>query len=370
MNSGNAANLARTDRIRYGQVWEDADVLLAALRVKTGDTVVSIASAGDNVLALLTADPARIVAVDLSPSQLECLRLRIAAYRSLDHPALLELMGSRRSTRRGELLAQAAGILPASAQAFWLAHRLSIVEHGLGGIGRFERYFRLFRRFVLPLAHGGERIAALLTPKPLAGRRQFFSTTWNNCRWRALMRLFFSRAVMGRFGREREFFRHAQGSLADHVARKTFMALTVQEPADNPYLHWILTGTHGAALPVALRAENFAAIRARLDRIELRQQSLDAYCAEAAAANRPADAFNLSDIFEYMSPEAFAASYSSVIAAGRPGARLVHWNMMVPRGIPAACAPSVRRNDTLAESLKARDRAFFYSDLIVSERVE
>ncbi len=46
--------------IRYGSVWEDADVLCEALApVAPGGRLLSIASAGDNVLALLTLDPAR-----------------------------------------------------------------------------------------------------------------------------------------------------------------------------------------------------------------------------------------------------------------------------------------------------------------------
>ena len=53
---------ARFDRIRYAQVWEDADVLAAALKIGPGDTVVSIASAGDNAIALLTQGAERIIA--------------------------------------------------------------------------------------------------------------------------------------------------------------------------------------------------------------------------------------------------------------------------------------------------------------------
>ena len=76
------AKRAAFDAIRYAQVWEDADILVAALRPKKGDTVVSIASAGDNALALLAEGPERVIAVDLNPAQLACVRLRIAAYRS------------------------------------------------------------------------------------------------------------------------------------------------------------------------------------------------------------------------------------------------------------------------------------------------
>ena len=42
------------------------------------------------------------------------------------------------------------------------------------------------------------------------------------------------------------------------------------DPADNPYLHWILKGDHGAALPLAWRAEHFDTIRDRLDRLDIR----------------------------------------------------------------------------------------------------
>src|ERR1041384_7536931 len=78
-----AAERADFSAIRYAQVWEDADVLIEGLAIQPGDVCVSIASAGDNALALLTKDPSRVVALDLSPAQLACLELRVAAYKML-----------------------------------------------------------------------------------------------------------------------------------------------------------------------------------------------------------------------------------------------------------------------------------------------
>src|SRR5262249_55921135 len=98
-----AAAKADFSGIRYAQCWEDADVLVEGLDVQPGDVCLSIASAGDNALALLTRRPARVVALDLSAAQLACVELRVAAYRELTHPELLELIGSRPSTRRPEL---------------------------------------------------------------------------------------------------------------------------------------------------------------------------------------------------------------------------------------------------------------------------
>src|SRR5258705_3880661 len=105
--------------VRYAQCWEDADVLLDALDVRPGDACLSIAAAGDNTLALLTRNPARVVAVDLSPAQLCCLELRVAAYRALGHPELLELLGSAPSGRRIGHYRLCRPLLSAPARDFW-----------------------------------------------------------------------------------------------------------------------------------------------------------------------------------------------------------------------------------------------------------
>src|SRR4029450_3971742 len=117
--------------IRYAPAWEDADVLLEALDIQPGDECLSIASAGDNTLALLTKDPARVVALDLSAAQLACLELRVAAYRMLSHAELLELMGSRPSTRRPELYARCRTALGHRSRTFW-DHRRQEIERGIG----------------------------------------------------------------------------------------------------------------------------------------------------------------------------------------------------------------------------------------------
>lgn len=359
------SNRARFDQIRYAQVWEDADVLLGGMRVGVGDRVLSIASAGDNVLATLTRDPASVVAVDLSEPQIFCLHLRMAAYRQLTHAELLELMGSRQSARRGELLDKllsGAEIDPRMV-AFWTGLRDEVIAYGLGGVGKFERYFRLFRTRVLPLVHSRATIDALLTGKPREERARFFERRWNNLRWRLMLKLFFSGAVMGRLGRDPAFFEHAEGSLSDQVAHRTRHALVELDPHANPYLHWILKGTHGEELPAALREENFELIRDRLDRITIVQAPIE------SLSEMQFDAFNLSDVFEYMDEDAFASLYGTLLDMARPGARLVYWNMLVPRSLPARYKDRVEPELALAEKLHADDKAFFYSNLIV-ERVK
>ena len=209
-----AAARADFTSIRYAQVWEDADVLLDALDVRPGDTCLSIASAGDNALALLTKQPARVIALDLSPAQLACLALRVAAYRTLAHGELLELIGSRASDRRLDLYRRCRAGLDEDSRRFWDANQ-ELVTRGIGSAGKFERYFALFRTRVLPLVHRRATVEALLAARSLDERRRFYERRWNTWRWRLLFRVFFSRFVMGRLGRDPEFFTLRRGGRRD-----------------------------------------------------------------------------------------------------------------------------------------------------------
>lgn len=359
-----AATRADFSHIRYAQVWEDADVLLAALDVQPGDMVVSIASAGDNALALLGAGAARVVALDLSSAQLACLALRVAAYRELDHAGLLELIGSRPSTRRAELYRRCRPLLAPAVQGFWDAQAAAIAG-GIGGAGKFENYFRLFRERVLPLVHRRKTVEALLRGGPPADRERFYAEHWDTWRWRLLFLVFFSRFMMGRLGRDPAFFKYVEGSVAERILARTRHALVTLDPAANPYLHWILTGTHGTALPWALRAENFERIRARLDRLEWHELTLEAFLGREHGAK--VDKFNLSDIFEYMSMDNTAALLAQLAAASRPGGRLAYWNMLAPRSRPESLAERLRPKANLAGELFVQDKAFFYSALVVEE---
>jgi S-adenosylmethionine-diacylglycerol 3-amino-3-carboxypropyl transferase len=363
------AEKADFSTIRYAQVWEDADVLLAGLDLQPGDRCLSIAAAGDNTLALLARAPARVIALDLNPAQLFCLELRVAAYRALDHSQLLALMGSRPCADRAALYQRCRPLLGLAARAFWDGQLAAINRYGLGGVGRFERYFRLFRSWLLPLVHDQQTVRQLLAPRAAPARRAFFEHEWQNWRWRLLVRFFFSQQLMGKVGRDPAFFAYVDGDFAAHVTSKIRQGLCTLDPATNPYLHWILTGTHGAALPFALRAENFASIRRNLDRLEWHLLSVEEYTARCRVDGMRINKFNLSNIFEYMSETNYAALLEQLLRISAPKARLLYWNMMVPRQCPPALRTQLQPLRALAEELLAQDKAIFYSALQIEEVV-
>jgi S-adenosylmethionine-diacylglycerol 3-amino-3-carboxypropyl transferase len=361
-----AAERADFSGIRYAQCWEDADVLLAALEPGPGKRCLSIASAGDNTLALLSRDPESVLALDLSAAQLACLELRVAAYRTLQHRELLALIGSIESDNRLRLYQACRKHLSADVVAFWDA-RPDLISAGIGSVGKFEHYFKMFRDRVLPLVHSRALVQELLLPKSAPERRSFYDNRWNNLRWRFMFRIFFSRTVMGFLGRDPEFFRYVEGSVSERILKRTEYALTELDPSVNPYVHWILTGRHNAGLqsglPAALREENFEPIRRNLDRLQWRCSSLE----EGLQGGHKFDCFNLSDIFEYMSPSSYEELLKLIVSSARANARLAYWNMLAPRHRPKSMAAALRPLSELSSQLFARDRAFFYSALVVEE---
>jgi S-adenosylmethionine-diacylglycerol 3-amino-3-carboxypropyl transferase len=352
---------ARFDFVRYAAVWEDADILCDALRpAAAGGRVLSIASAGDNALALLTLDPAEVVAVDLSGPQLAACELRLAAFRQLDRDALLGFLGVTPATDRPGTYASLRGTLTGNARTFWDA-RPDAIAAGVVHCGKFERYLRGFRRFVLPLVHSRRTIDALLEARDADARGRFYRERWDTARWRLLFRLFFSRVMMGRLGRDPAFFTHVEGSVGDRILERTRHALTALPTDTNPYLTYIMTGSYAPnALPRYLRAEHWDPIRSRLDRVRLQRSP-------AQEVDGPIAAFNLSDIFEYMSPDEHARTYERLVANAAPGARLAYWNLLAPRGVPTALAARVTSHAKAAARLHAQDKAWFYGAFHLDE---
>jgi len=309
-------------QVRYGQCWEDADILVSALRPKDR-RCLSIGSAGDNSFALLAAGATHVTAVEMNPAQIACIELRKKAYLELDYPDFLKTVTA--------------------------------------STGKFERYFELFRTRILPLAHNKKRIAQLLEPKSKSERQNFYDTKWNNRRWRLIFKAFFSRFVMGRLGRDPSFFDYVEGSVADRILTRTHHALTELDPSQNPYLHWILTGHYGSSLPLALQEKSYQKIRTALqeNRFIIIPSSL-----EEALNNQKFDAFNLSDIFEYMSQKSTDQLLASIADCSNPNARLAYWNMLAPR---QSNSPRITALPKESKQLFQKDRAFFYSKFIVEE---
>jgi S-adenosylmethionine-diacylglycerol 3-amino-3-carboxypropyl transferase len=352
--------------IRYAQCWEDADILIDALNIRPNHSCVAIGSAGDNALAMLSQGPERLIALDISPAQIACLELRVAAYKELEHGELLELIGSTPSSRRFSLYRRCRPLLSVDTRQFWDG-RSNDIELGIGNIGKLENYFRFFRTRVMPLIHPFARINRLFELNDIQDRKYFYDHTWDNRRWRLSFKAFFSRFLLGCFGRDPNFFNYVDGDVSKRFLERAHYGMTALDPSKNPYLQWIFFGCHKTALPCALRPENFEKIQKNIDKLEWRLQSVEDFLATPDAAS--IDRYNLSDIFEYMSLDNYHQLLERLIACGRSGTRLAYWNLLVPRQRPDYLADQLNSLSSRADELHLRDKTFFYSAFILEEIV-
>ncbi len=115
---------AKFDLIRYAQCWEDPALNSIALDVNPKDNVVSIASGGDNTIALLLDNPQSVVGVDISPVQTALCELKKVAIKHMEYHDFIALMGIYHSTDRLKLYRSIRLSLSRFARVYFDNHQL------------------------------------------------------------------------------------------------------------------------------------------------------------------------------------------------------------------------------------------------------
>jgi len=310
--------------LRYAACWEDARVLRSALRIKPQDTVASVASAGDNTLYLLTDSPKQIIAADLNPVQLHLLSLKMVAFQHLSHEELIAFLGYRTHNSRIETYKKLRNHLPEDARSHWdLQH--DAIEGGLIFSGKFERYLRMFGKYIRPLVHSDKMVHELIRTKSVEEQQEFFKNKWQNWKWNLMIQIFFSKAIMSRTGRSKGMMEEVSDSGSAILARgnQFFSSLSCQ----NSYFIEFIFDVNPLPLPPYLLPENFEIIKNNIHAIKLHTGTIESIPESFGKI----DAWNMSNIFEYMKMEDFASCTKEIILKSAPKARLAYWNLFKER---------------------------------------
>lgn len=372
MSEKSKTKIDRKELIRYSQCWEDADLLLSALKGSVPRRILSIASAGDNTLSLLCHSPEtvqEIIAIDFSSAQLSLLELKMACFRTLSWQETLQFLGAGQKKhslllerhQRRKLYRRLRPSLSLSCRQYF-DEKFFQISRGVIHIGKLEGYFNLFRQLVLPAVHDKLTVESLFQPKDASEQELFYNEQWNSPAYKFLSRLFFSSPVLSLIGREREFFKHAKDSLSAFVTDCVARHLASAEVFDNPYLSYILRGRYDGSLPHYLREENFETIKANLDKISLTRGSL----ADVLATLDDIDVYNVSDVFEYLDEKEASALTARMVKASSKGALVVYWNMLVDRLI-SNYHGEIKSQLALVETLPEQSGTFFYKRFLLDK---
>lgn len=346
--------------IRYANCWEDADVLLEGLAPEPGRKHLSIASAGDNSFSLLATNPELVVAVDVNKIQLHLIELKKICIKNFNRDEVLKFFGFLPAEDREHTFNSIKHELSAEARIFW-EQNIESIKAGVIYQGKFEKYFRMFSNRILPWIHSKKTVAALFRAKTKEEQEIFYHKKWNTWRWRLLFKIFFSKYVMGKFGRDPEFLKEVKIPVSEYIFEKAGKNLQTTAAQQNFFLHFNLTGNFGTLLPHYLREENFETIKSNIDRLQIKE----GYAQDAISEFGKFHYMNLSNIFEYMNATLFAETAAALINGTEQGGKLAYWNLMVPRRISAIFPEKTAYQKEISLALAEKDKGFFYSQFII-----
>lgn len=352
-------------KIRYGNCWEDAEVVVQALGTTARGKYLVICSAGDIVLSLLSKKILRVVTVDTNPAQIACLDLRRAAFQRLSYDGTLAFLGITPAADRCRIYRQLRNLLSEKSAYFWDTH-LEALVHGILHAGTTEKYFQRFRKVILPMLMNKHARASLFTSKSDARQRGISYRIFDSWRLRYITRILFSRLVMKSLdlGRPPSFYNDIHSDISAYVLRNIERVLTRVSTHNNPYLEYIIRGNFVKTRPLYLQKQHFTTIRARLDKISLSISSIAQYLENTSSVY---SGFYFSDIFEYMTVGECRHVLALAVQHSRPKARIVYWSNLRDRHLRIIANSRIRPLDDTAQTLFEQNRAFFYSGLTIGE---
>jgi len=342
--------------IVFTRAWEDDRLDLAALAIEPGERVLCIAAAGDVPMALAGAGAQDVVAVDLNPAQLHLTALKIASA-ALDPVERYQWFEAGRVENAAARYRQVIRPRLADPDAAFWDRNAGAFEHDFhrhAGVGRsFQRFGRVMQVIVPSLRR---RIEAFDDPadqqrwwRSSVEPRLFGPVThWlarhtpalaplapNGHELRRMRDSGYSRAIAGRIDRVLGW------TLARrHPWWRPAFSGRIADPGDGAA--WL---DEDVATDVASSAGAIRLVQGDLEQV---------------LAGMPAgrlDAVSISNVPDWLDPEATARLTAALAHAVRPGGRVLVRSILIDGGLPAHPEFVV---DSAADNLVDLERTALY----------
>ena len=359
----------------YAQIWEDPEVDMAALELGPRSRLVTIASGGCNVMSYLTADPMQVQAVDLNPAHVALLELKLTAARHLPHYEAFRAFFAEADTRENLRLYErfVEPQLAPSVRHYWNGRdlagrrrislfRRNVYKHGL--LGRTIQLGHLVCRM------HGKRPQRLLDARDLAEQRRLFEAelapVFESPLVRKLADLPATYFGLGIPPAQFDALKADAGGKLATLMRSRVERLACDFPIHENWFAWQAFGRRypgqGQGLPPYLRPEHFAALRERVDRVDVQRITVTDFLRRQDAAS--VDGYVLLDAQDWMSRAQIEALWAQMNRTARPGARVIFRTAGEETPLPQMLAPATlapwHYDEGRSQELHARDRSAIY----------
>jgi S-adenosylmethionine-diacylglycerol 3-amino-3-carboxypropyl transferase len=360
----------------YPQIWEDPAIDIEALRIRPTDHVVAIGSGGCNVLNYLTANPARISAIDLNGAHIALIRLKLCALRHLpDYDAFFRFFGAADS--EGNLAAYERTIKPhldVASRRYWESRTFTgrrridsfarnFYRHGL--LGRFIGLGHLLARCY------GCNPRNLLRASSMQEQRTIFDREMAPIFDKPFVRWLLKQpAALYGLGIPPSQHRALAGAGSDGMASVVQMRVERLacdfDLAENYFASQAFGRRYDtrpdAPLPPYLERRNYEAIKARCGRIGVFHVSMTEYLQRHA--DESVDCFVLLDAQDWMTNHDLTVLWTEITRTAKPGARVIfrtaaEESLLVGR-LPGRILARWTYDEDYCRELTRRDRSSIY----------
>ncbi|HEY5364467.1 MAG TPA: DUF3419 family protein [Aestuariivirga sp.] len=365
----------------YPQIWEDPLVDLKAMKIEPQHHIVTIASGGCNALSYLTADPARVTAVDLNHAHVALVNLKIAGLKFLpDWHSFYSFFGAADEAKNISLFdIHLRGALDEKTLRYWSKRNLLGQRRITQFRKNFYRYGLLGRfigagHFITRLY--GKDISKLVECKTMGEQREAFD--------REIAPLFEKKAIRWLVDQRASLFglgippaqydALAGSQKMVEILKQRLEKVACSFPIQDNYFAWqafargYARGGKGS-LPPYLQEENFTALRGIADRLDMQHGSITDVLAKGAAGS--VDRVVLLDAQDWMTDQQLNELWSAITKAAAPMARVIFRTAGVETILPGRVAHETlsQWNYLAAESLTLgqQDRSGIYGGFHIYE---
>lgn len=350
----------------FNMSWEDPEMDRRAFELKPNHTVLSITSAGCNPLNFLCQNPKRLICVDGNPAQNAVMELKLAAIEILDHAAFFDIFAARAPQRLMEVYDKLRPRLSPRAAKFWDGNAERAARNGIYALGRTGLFCRILRGYLKMLKIDGA-VNRLFDCKTLEEQDALYHAEIAPRLWRNTSRLFVAcRPLIYLAGVHPKQFQMIDDrhNMYTYLRERIDYACTKVPAIDNYFLCVAATGAfRGNSVPPYLLEENYETLRNNIEKVTVVTGWLGPYLDSIEAGS--IDRFNLLDIFDWMSVDAFRGTLESVLRAAAPGARLIYRSGSYLLEPPAPIKSRLHHHEELSKELLAIDRSATYGSFYV-----
>jgi S-adenosylmethionine-diacylglycerol 3-amino-3-carboxypropyl transferase len=328
----------------YAQIWEDPVVDMEALAITPECHIVTIASGGCNVLSYLTANPARITAVDLNTAHVALNRLKQVAARELPGYGHFRRFFAEADSP-DNIRAYKAYIRPhldESSRRYWEGRDIV----GRRRIGMFGS--GAYRRGLLGGFIGAAHLVArlyridpreLLAARDMEEQRRIFEERLAPIFDRKFVRWLTDQpaSLFGLGIPPAQYDALAGDQKMAAVLRRRLERLACGYDLKSNYFAWQAFGRgygrhEDAPLPPYLQEAHYSAVQARADRVNVRHANMTDWLAKQPGGS--VDRYVLLDAQDWMSDEQLLALWYEISRTARQGARVLFRTAAEPSLLP------------------------------------